>query len=87
MQVITRIRAKKPLMSVEEAVAADRAWFDAHPEADSYIRQFVPGEFGKAELPAVPPGWRFATHVCVRRRLEGAAVGRQRQLMVFCEQP
>jgi hypothetical protein len=50
-------------MTVDEAVAADRAFFEAHPEENEYIREFVPGEFGKAELPQIPDGFRFATHV------------------------
>jgi len=39
--------------------AADRAWFDAHPGENSYIREFVPGEFSAKELPPIPAG--FAT--------------------------
>jgi hypothetical protein len=38
-------------MTVDEAVAADRKNFDEHPDEDEYIREFVPGEFGAAELP------------------------------------
>ena len=77
-----RARAIGPLMSVDEAVAADRAYFEAHPEQDAYIREFVPGEFGKAELPQIPEGFRFATHVSVKMRQEGKPVGRYRRLMV-----
>jgi hypothetical protein len=62
-------------MSVDEALAADRAHFEAHPEQDAYIREFVPGEFGKAELPQIPDGFRFATHVSVKMRQEGKPVG------------
>ncbi len=83
MQVITR--ANKPLISVDEAVEADRQWFDAHPDADEYIREFVPGEFGKAELPEIPDGFRYATHVEVFHRERGVPVGRYRRLMAVCE--
>jgi hypothetical protein len=30
-------------MTVDEAVAADRKYFDEHPEETEYIREFVPG--------------------------------------------
>jgi len=33
-------------MTVDQAVEADRAYFDAHPDENEYIREFVPGEFG-----------------------------------------
>jgi hypothetical protein len=50
-------------MTVDEAVAADRKYFDEHPNEDEYVREFVPGEFAKAELPEIPEGFRYATHV------------------------
>ena len=71
--------------SVEQAIKADRAYFDEHPDEDSYIREFVPGEFGQAELPEIPPGFRYATHVEVRARVNGQAIGRYRSLMAVCE--
>jgi hypothetical protein len=50
-----------------------------------YIREFVPGEFGAAELPKIPPGFRYATHVAVTLRVSGQPVGRYRRLMTICE--
>jgi hypothetical protein len=85
MQPITRSRLSKPVMTVDEAVAADRKYFDAHPDADEYIREFVPGEFGALELPEILPGFRDATHVSVIHRENGVAVGRYRSLMAVCE--
>jgi len=38
-------------------MAADRRYFDEHPDEDD-IREFVPGEFGAAELPEILPGFR-----------------------------
>ena len=64
MQPILRSRpANKPVMTVDEAVAADRKYFDEHPNEDKYIREFCPGEFCKIELPEIPEGFRYATHV------------------------
>ena len=54
MQPISRTRSTKPLMTADEAVAADRRYFDEHPDEEGYIRDFVPGEFGAAELPETP---------------------------------
>ena len=34
MQPISRLRASKPIMTVDEAVAADRKYFDEHPDED-----------------------------------------------------
>jgi hypothetical protein len=62
-------------------VQADRDWFAAHPDQDAYIREFVPGELGAQELPEIPPGFRYATHVSVIKRIDGLAVGRYRRLM------
>jgi hypothetical protein len=72
-------------MTVDQAVEADRKYFDEHPDQDEYIREFVPGEFGKADLPDILPGFRFATHVSVTLRVSGQPVGRYRQLMVVCD--
>jgi hypothetical protein len=84
MRPISRSRASKPLITVDEAVAADRKYFDEHPDEDEYIREFVPGEFGKAELPEIPEGFRYATHVSVMLRVHGEPVGRYRSLMTIC---
>lgn len=84
MQLISRVKPSKQLMTVDEAVEADRKYFDENPEEEEYIREFVPGEFGAAELPEIPPGFRFATHVSVLYR-EGARVGRYRRLMTVCD--
>jgi hypothetical protein len=72
-------------MTVDEAVAADRKYFDEHPDEDEYIREFVPGEFGAAELPEIPPGFRYATLVSVMLRVDGEPVGRYRNLMTICD--
>ena len=84
MQLISRVKPSKQLMTVDEAVEADRKYFDENPEEEEYIREFVPGEFGAAELPEIPPGFRFATHVSVLYQ-EGARVGRYRRLMTVCD--
>ena len=84
MQLISRVKPSKQLMTVDEAVEADRKYFDENPEEEEYIREFVPGEFGAAELPEIPPGFRFATHVSVLYR-EGARVGRYWRLMTVCD--
>jgi hypothetical protein len=52
MKPIPRSKASKPVMTVDEAVAADRKYFDEHPEETEYIREFVPGCSGVAEDPA-----------------------------------
>jgi hypothetical protein len=83
-QSISRARPAKSLMTVDEAVQADREWFAAHPDQDEYIREFAPGEFGAEELPEIPSGFRYATHVSVFKRIDGLAVGRYRQLMAVC---
>jgi hypothetical protein len=86
MRSISRSKALKPVMTVDEVVEADRQWFDAHPGEDEYIREFCPGEFGKVDLPEIPPGFRYATHVSVMHRNEqGKADGRYRRLMAVCE--
>jgi hypothetical protein len=85
MRAILRSRAFKPVTTVDEAVAADRRYFDEHPEQDECIREFVPGEFSKTELPEIPPGFRYATHVSVFHREQGEPVGRYRRLMAICE--
>jgi hypothetical protein len=85
MKTISRSRSSKPVMTVDEAVAADRKYFDEHPDEEEYIREFVPGEFGAAELPEIPEGFRYATHVSVMLRVDGEPVGRYRNLMMISE--
>jgi hypothetical protein len=82
--LISRSKLSKPTMTVDEAVAADRAYFDEHPDEDEYIRAFVPGEFGQAELPEIPEGFAYATHVAVTLRVDGQPIGRYRRLMAVC---
>jgi hypothetical protein len=85
MRVVAR-SSKAMGMTVDEAVEADWQYFCAHPDEDEYIREFVSGEFGKAELPQIPDGFRFATHVSVKMRQEGKPVGRCRRLMMVSGQ-
>ena len=54
-----------------------------HPDEEQYIRQFVPGEFGKKELAPISPGFRYATIVSVTLRVDGQPVGRLRELMAI----
>ena len=74
MRVVAR-SSKAMGMTVDEAVEADWQYFCAHPDEDEYIREFVSGEFGKAELPQIPDAFRFATHVSVKMRQEGSRSG------------
>ena len=83
MRPIPRSRAFKPTMTVDDAVLADRKYFDEHPDEEEYIREFVPGEFGAAELPEIPPRFHYATHVEVMLRVDGEPVGRYRNLMMI----
>jgi hypothetical protein len=88
MRPIPRSRSSvTTLMTVEQAIEADRQWFARHPEADEYIREFVPGEFGALELPPIPPGYRYGTLVRVLYRDEstGVADGRYRSLLALCD--
>jgi hypothetical protein len=43
----------------------------------------LPAKFGKAELPEIPPGFRYATHVSVLV-CNGQRVERYRKLMTVC---
>jgi hypothetical protein len=70
---------------LEQVFSADRAWFDAHPDETEYIRDFAPGEFPAKELPALPPGFSYATRVTVIVRNEHGAVGRYRELMMVSD--
>jgi hypothetical protein len=81
------LRSSAPAFNeVEQAIEADRRYFTEHPETDEYVREFCPGEFGTAELPEIPPGFRYATHVSVLHRdSSGRADGRYRQLMAVCD--
>jgi hypothetical protein len=74
-----------PLLAAKYPVAADRQYFDQHLDEDEYIREFCPGEFSAAELPEIPPGFRYAT--CVSRLWRGGEpVGRRyRSLMTVCD--
>lgn len=72
-------------MTVDQACEGDFGYFCEHPEEDEYIRQFVPGEFGEAELPELPPGFRYVTIVSVSLRVDCQPVGRFRNLMAIRE--
>lgn len=37
------------------------------------------------ELPELPPGFRYATHISVTMRVDGEPLGRFRQLMAVCD--
>jgi hypothetical protein len=67
--------------SVEQAIEADPLWFAEHPQADEYIRELCPGEFGTAKLPDVPRGFRYVTLVTVIHRTKGVADGRYRRMI------
>jgi hypothetical protein len=71
--------------AVEQAIEADRRYFAQHPEADEYIREFVPGEFGAETLPEIPSGHRYATLVTVIHRTDGIADGRYRRMIAVCD--
>jgi hypothetical protein len=86
MMAIPRCR-KPAATTVDEAVEADRRWFAEHPDQDAYIREFCPGEFYAAELPDLPPGFRYATLVTVIHRTEGVADGRYRHCIGWCDDP
>jgi hypothetical protein len=84
MQPMTRMQITQQFQTVEDVLAADRRYFEEHPDEEEYIREFVPGEFGIAELPEIPDGFRYAT--CVSRLWrDGQAVGRYRNLMAISE--
>ena len=85
MQPISRSQSNKPIMTVDQAVAADRKYFDEHPDEDAYIREFVPGEFDEVELPEIPEGFVYATHVQLIKCIQGQPVGRYRQLMAIID--
>jgi hypothetical protein len=71
-------------MSVEEVFEADRQYFLENSAEEEFIREFCPGEFGAAELPEIPPGFRYATCVSVLYH-DGEPVGRCRNLVVVCD--
>jgi hypothetical protein len=87
MRPISRSESLQPVMTVEQAIEADRLWFAEHPGEDEYIREFCPGEFGRQKLPGIPPGFRYVTLVTVIHRTNGVADGRYRRLIVVCESP
>jgi hypothetical protein len=72
-------------MTVDQPIAADRRYFYEHPDQDEYIREFVPGEFKKADPPKIPEGFCYATHVSVILRVGDRPVGRFRRLMLICD--
>jgi hypothetical protein len=80
VEPISRIETQHLTTTINEAIAGDRHYFDTHPDESEYIRDFAPGEFGAQELPEIPPGFTYATHVSVALRLDGAPVGRIRRL-------
>jgi hypothetical protein len=82
---IPRVGETAPTLTVDQATEADFQFFCDHPDEEQYIRQFVPGEFGRRELPEIPPGFRYATIVSVTLRVDGQPVGRLRELMAVCE--
>jgi hypothetical protein len=63
LRPIPRVDGGSPTMTVDQATEADFRYFCDHPDEEQYIRQFVPGEFGKEELAPIPPGFRYATIV------------------------
>lgn len=44
-------------VAADAASAADRAYFEQHPEEESYVRPAIPGELPFLGLPAPPPGF------------------------------
>ena len=67
---ISRVGETSPTLTVDQATEADFQYFCEHPDEEQYIRQFVPGEFGKKELAQIPPGFRYATIVSVTLRFD-----------------
>jgi hypothetical protein len=82
---ISRVGETSATLTADQATEADFQYFCDHPDEEQYIRQFVPGEFGKEELAPIPPGFRYATIVSVTLRVDGQSVGRLRELMAICE--
>ena len=76
--------SNNPATTLDEIAEADRKYFDENPDEEEYIREFVPGEFGAAELPEIPPGFRYTTHVSVLYH-DGEQVGRYRSMMTVCD--
>jgi hypothetical protein len=68
---ISRVPETAPTLTVDQACEGDFRYFCEHPDEDEYIRQFVPGEFGAGELPDLPAGFRYATHVSVTITIQG----------------
>jgi hypothetical protein len=84
MQPFVRAQIKQRFQTVDEVVEADWQYFEEHPDEEEYIREFVPGEFGAAELPDIPEGFCYAT--CVSRLWkDGQPIGRYRNLMFVSE--
>ena len=79
-------RSVAPVLNdVEQAIEADRRYFTEHPHQIEYIREFCPGEFGAAELPDIPAGFRYATVVTVIHRTAGVVDGRHRRMISVCD--
>jgi hypothetical protein len=84
MQPVKRLHKSVAVEMVENILESDRYYFEMHPEEEEFIREFCPGEFGKAELPEIPEGFRYAT--CVSRIWrDGKPIGRYRNLMTVCD--
>jgi hypothetical protein len=60
-----------------DPLEVDRAWFDANPDKDEYIRELIPNEFPPC-MSAPPAGYRIMVRVLVLGRYNGAAICRTR---------
>jgi hypothetical protein len=67
---ISRVDEAAPTLTVDQATEPDFQFFCDHPDEEQYIRQFVPGEFGKKDLAPIPPGFRYATIVACEHFLK-----------------
>jgi hypothetical protein len=84
MKPITVWSSSSGALSFDEAVVADRLYFDEHPDENEFVRDHVPGEFDEAELPEIQPGFRYATKVTAMR-VKGRAIVRTRRLVTLCD--
>jgi hypothetical protein len=66
-----RSAAEQLFTTVDEAMEADRQYFEENPARKSTSVRLMPGEFGAAGLPVIPPGFRYATLVTVIHRTDG----------------
>jgi hypothetical protein len=69
--MITRSKPPKSIMTVDEAVEADRKYFAENPDEEEYIREFVPGEVRQSRA-AKDPGRLSLRHT----RLTAVSGGR-----------